>query len=134
MSDEFDDEYLGDFLEKYTGLKKTGVKCDPKEARKFYRGVLRESQSRLNQGLGFFILNMAQNIPITKVDKENLDNILMDCDDITSMIKSFNMAIQMAYDLYNSPGNYDCWKGDIDGELVYYVELKKDKKDELLYI
>ena len=123
---------LNDLIKQYIKIKETGTPCSVKEARKFFYDVFKSSKEKYVQVLGLELLNFNQNIPITKVDEESLEMILDDLDYIQEQAITLETTLQLAWDLYHHPENYNAWKGEIEGETVYYVELKTRKKEEEL--
>ena len=121
-----------ELLKKIMQIKKTGEPCPITEARKYYYAIMKEEQKELNQGLGMLIINLTQQIPITKVTKDDYDLIMDDLTYIKESITDFIMSFKVTYELYHHPDKYNAWKGEIEGETVYFIEPKElNKKEEI---
>jgi hypothetical protein len=129
--DDCDDIEESDISTKYFAIKKIGTPCEIKEARSWYKNVMLKYQGDVKTALTYAVINFGQNIPITKIKKGELENILDDCDYLSSLMSGFQLMLTNVYEMYHNPAEWNAWKGSIDGEVAYFVEKKTAKNPEL---
>jgi hypothetical protein len=133
MSDDFEnEECIDNVLKDFINIKNIGAPCKVTEARKFYVKMINEIKEKIVTSLGYYLTQIGQNIPYSRIKNKDLDIISDDGEFMIENIVVFNGLLPLVYDLYKHPSAYNAWKGKLKMKIedeekedeAYFVELK----------
>ncbi len=134
---EITEKDINEFLDKYSEIKKTGIKCNADASIDFYEDVLFNVEEKLLNQLALMIINVDNLHKINGqgyFNEKGLEVMLDDIVDLKAELSVYYELNKLISGLYTKPEEYDCWVGYIMGEEVFYVEERKKKAAEEMYL